>query len=200
MCGGCAYVCMVGYRRVFQEGRQLLAGFCLPNTQCQTNTLSSYTNLSSPPPPKKQPYRDGPAWAGLSEAQKRVVELELRDFVLGGVSLEGEAKERYNKIQQDLAQLSTKFSNNVLDATKVSAGVCVWGGNNLGCFLGTEAGKGRCRGGRRICVRLCLRIEEGSCLGLGGAEAVSIPQYTVLTESPSPLPPTPPTGIQETDH
>jgi Zn-dependent oligopeptidase len=48
-----------------------------------------------------------------------VVELELRDFVLGGVSLEGEAKERYNKIQQELAQLSTKFSNNVLDATKV---------------------------------------------------------------------------------
>jgi Zn-dependent oligopeptidase len=63
--------------------------------------------------------RDGPSWSKLSEAQKRVVELELRDFVLGGVSLEGEAKERYNAIQQDLAQLSTKFSNNVLDATKV---------------------------------------------------------------------------------
>jgi hypothetical protein len=39
--------------------------------------------------------------------------------VLGGVALEGEAKERYNAIQQQLAQLSTKFSNNVLDATKV---------------------------------------------------------------------------------
>jgi Zn-dependent oligopeptidase len=52
------------------------------------------------------------------------VELELRDFVLGGVSLEGDAKERYNKIQQELAQLSTKFSNNVLDATKVC--VCVY--------------------------------------------------------------------------
>jgi oligopeptidase A len=35
------------------------------------------------------------------------------------VALEGEAKERYNAIQQQLAQLSTKFSNNVLDATKV---------------------------------------------------------------------------------
>ena len=45
--------------------------------------------------------------------------MELRDFVLGGVSLEGEAKDRYNAIQQELAQLSTKFSNNVLDATKV---------------------------------------------------------------------------------
>ena len=27
-------------------------------------------------------------WSGLSEAQKRVVEGELRDFVLGGVALE----------------------------------------------------------------------------------------------------------------
>lgn len=42
-----------------------------------------------------------------------MVENEIRDFVLGGVALEGEAKERYNQIQQQLAQLSTKFSNNV---------------------------------------------------------------------------------------
>jgi hypothetical protein len=63
--------------------------------------------------------REGPAWETLSEAQRRVVDIELRDFVLGGVALEGEAKERYNAIQQQLAQLSTKFSNNVLDATKV---------------------------------------------------------------------------------
>ena len=33
--------------------------------------------------------------------------------MLGGVALEGEAKERFNAIQQELAQLSTKFSNNV---------------------------------------------------------------------------------------
>ncbi len=32
---------------------------------------------------------------------------------------QGEAKERFNEIQQELSQLSTKFSNNVLDATKV---------------------------------------------------------------------------------
>lgn len=62
--------------------------------------------------------KEGPAWETLTEAQKRVVDIELRDFVLGGVALEGEAQERYNAIQQQLAQLSTKFSNNVLDATK----------------------------------------------------------------------------------
>ena len=32
--------------------------------------------------------------------------------------LQGEAKERFNAIQQELSQLSTKYSNNVLDATK----------------------------------------------------------------------------------
>jgi Neurolysin/Thimet oligopeptidase, N-terminal domain len=67
--------------------------------------------------------RAGPAWDKLSEAQRRVVEIELRDFVLGGVALEGAARERYNAIQQELAQISTKFSNNVLDATKASTGL-----------------------------------------------------------------------------
>ncbi|GIL75386.1 hypothetical protein Vretimale_7960 [Volvox reticuliferus] len=62
--------------------------------------------------------REGPEWASLTSAQKRIVDNELRDFVLGGVALEGEAKERFNAIQQELTQLATKFSNNVLDATK----------------------------------------------------------------------------------
>lgn len=148
-----------------------------------------------------QALRDGPEWAALSEARKRVVENELRDFVLGGVALEvcvpssffpgtssvthrndwctllqswltpfrcsaqlctpraccflvgigsilapssrhssnygscrlmsvegvsagwcrgvqGQAKERFNEIKQELSQISTQFSNNLLDATK----------------------------------------------------------------------------------
>lgn len=31
---------------------------------------------------------------------------------------QGEAKERFNEIQQERSQLATKFSNNLLDATK----------------------------------------------------------------------------------
>ncbi len=57
--------------------------------------------------------RDSPAWPSLTPGQQRTVTNELRDFVLGGVALEGEAKARYNDIQQQLAKLSTKFSNNV---------------------------------------------------------------------------------------
>ncbi len=32
--------------------------------------------------------------------------------------LQGEAKERFNEIQQERSQLATQFSNNLLDATK----------------------------------------------------------------------------------
>ena len=62
--------------------------------------------------------KEGDLWAGLTQAQKRIVDGELRDFVLGGVALEGKDKERFNEIQQELSKLSTDFSNNLLDATK----------------------------------------------------------------------------------
>jgi oligopeptidase A len=55
----------------------------------------------------------------FEESQKRrAVENSLRGMKLGGVGLDGEAKERFNEIKQRLAQLSTTFSNNVLDETK----------------------------------------------------------------------------------
>lgn len=68
--------------------------------------------------------RDGPTWATLSEAQRRVVEGEIRDATLSGVALKGEAKERFNAIQQELSKLATDFSNNVLDSTKAFQRVC----------------------------------------------------------------------------
>eukprot|EP00640_Fibrocapsa_japonica_P000962 CAMPEP_0113943386 /NCGR_PEP_ID=MMETSP1339-20121228/23221_1 /TAXON_ID=94617 /ORGANISM="Fibrocapsa japonica" /LENGTH=820 /DNA_ID=CAMNT_0000948241 /DNA_START=97 /DNA_END=2559 /DNA_ORIENTATION=+ /assembly_acc=CAM_ASM_000762 len=54
----------------------------------------------------------------LDEAQQRIVEASLRSMTLSGVGLEGEEKERFNEIMVKNAELSTKFSNNVLDATK----------------------------------------------------------------------------------
>lgn len=57
-------------------------------------------------------------WDNLEPAQQRIVESAIRDAELAGVGLEGETKERFNQIQEKLAELSTKFSNNVLDATK----------------------------------------------------------------------------------
>ncbi|HEY9630257.1 MAG TPA: M3 family metallopeptidase [Coleofasciculaceae cyanobacterium] len=57
-------------------------------------------------------------WQNLTEAQQRIVESALRDAELSGVGLEGEIKEHFNAIQLELAELSTRFSNHVLDATK----------------------------------------------------------------------------------
>jgi oligopeptidase A len=57
-------------------------------------------------------------WSSLEPAQQRIVEAAIRNAELSGVGLEGEKRERFNEIQMELAELSTKFSNHVLDATK----------------------------------------------------------------------------------
>ncbi|MBF2078362.1 MAG: M3 family metallopeptidase [Synechococcales cyanobacterium T60_A2020_003] len=62
--------------------------------------------------------REGEQWHQLDEAQHRIVETALRDAEFSGVGLEGAEKERFNEIQLELAELSTQFSNHVLDATK----------------------------------------------------------------------------------
>ncbi|GCE60580.1 M3 family metallopeptidase [Microcystis aeruginosa] len=62
--------------------------------------------------------RQGESWGQLDEAQQRIVEASLRDAQLAGVGLVGEKKDRFNAIQLELAEITTKFSNNLLDATK----------------------------------------------------------------------------------
>ena len=62
-----------------------------------------------------------PAFAVLSAAQQRVVENELRDFRLGGAELSTADKARFKVVQEELATLSAKFDDNVLDATNAWA-------------------------------------------------------------------------------
>ncbi|MGB1952376.1 MAG: M3 family metallopeptidase, partial [Marinobacter sp.] len=54
----------------------------------------------------------------LSEAQRKSVENTLRDFHLGGVDLPAEQKKQYAELSRELAELSNRFSDNVLDATQ----------------------------------------------------------------------------------
>ena len=56
-------------------------------------------------------------YAGLPPARKRIVENALRDFRLGGAELPEDKKARFAQIQERQAELSTRFSENVLDAT-----------------------------------------------------------------------------------
>jgi oligopeptidase A len=58
------------------------------------------------------------AFAGLAPARRKIIENALRDFRLGGAELPPEKKARYAAIQEELAKTSSRFSENVLDATK----------------------------------------------------------------------------------
>ncbi|BAT99416.1 hypothetical protein VIGAN_10085200 [Vigna angularis var. angularis] len=62
--------------------------------------------------------RESPDWQTLSDARKRIVESQIKEAVLNGVSLEDDKRESFNKIEQELEKLSQKFGENVLDATK----------------------------------------------------------------------------------
>lgn len=80
--------------------------------------FSNKLNQSQPLYQAFKKLHNSDSWQNLDSGQKRIVEAAIRDAELSGVALEGEQRERFNTIQLKLAELSTKFSNNVLDATK----------------------------------------------------------------------------------
>ncbi len=61
--------------------------------------------------------RASAAFEGLSAARKRHVENELRDFRLAGAELPPPEKARLREVKEELAQLGSRFQDNVLDAT-----------------------------------------------------------------------------------
>ena len=56
-------------------------------------------------------------YAQLSPARRRIIDNELRDFRLGGAELPAEQKQRFMAIRERLSALSSRFSDNLLDAT-----------------------------------------------------------------------------------
>jgi len=59
--------------------------------------------------------------AALDTAQRKAIANELRDFRLGGAELPEGPKERLKAVHEELAELSSKFDDNVLDATNAWA-------------------------------------------------------------------------------
>ena len=53
----------------------------------------------------------------INSEQKRVLELQIQDYILSGCELGEEKKEELKKIDLKLSQLSNKFSQNLLNAT-----------------------------------------------------------------------------------
>ncbi len=58
-----------------------------------------------------------PEFSRLSATQQRIIDNEIRDFRLSGAELPEQQKQRFAAIMEALAKLTTKFSENVLDAT-----------------------------------------------------------------------------------
>jgi len=61
------------------------------------------------------------AYDALTQAQKKIIDNELRDFVLGGADLAEDKKARFKAIQEELSTLSAKFEENLLDTTNAFA-------------------------------------------------------------------------------
>lgn len=60
---------------------------------------------------------DGDEFQRLDTAQRKVIENALRDFRLSGIELPQQQRDRYKEIMQQLSELASKYSDNVLDAT-----------------------------------------------------------------------------------
>ena len=87
---------------------------CLPK-------LSEYWTELGQNKPLFQAYdalAGSPEAAGFDVAQKTILEHALRDFRLSGIDLPAEQQKRYGEIQMRLSELTSKFSNQLLDATQ----------------------------------------------------------------------------------
>ena len=62
-------------------------------------------------------FRASEQFDGLSEAQRKFVDNELRDFKLGGADLPAQRKAEFKENAQQLARLSSRFNDNLLDET-----------------------------------------------------------------------------------
>jgi oligopeptidase A len=60
---------------------------------------------------------EAPGFASLDPARRRLIGNTLRDFRLSGAELPADRKARFKAIEEELSQLSSRFEDNVLDAT-----------------------------------------------------------------------------------
>ena len=66
---------------------------------------------------KYKALRAGDEYGRLDAERARVIDNELRDFRLSGAELRSPGRERFAAIQEELAAIQQRFSENVLDAT-----------------------------------------------------------------------------------
>ena len=86
---------------------------CLPKLSEYSTEMGQHAGLYA----AFRAIREGEEYPRLSEAQQKIIDNALRDFHLSGVDLPEDRKQRYREIQQELSRLTTRFEENVLDAT-----------------------------------------------------------------------------------
>ena len=106
---------MVGHLNAVMDTPELRAAFNanLPKVTEFWTALSQNLQLFN----KYKALANSAEFNTLNTAKQRIVNNALRDFRLGGAELSEEKKPRFAEIQEQQAALSTKFSENVLDAT-----------------------------------------------------------------------------------
>lgn len=92
-------------RKVYNE--------CLPKLSEYSTEISHNQKLYK----AIQSIADSAEFEELDIAHQKVIENELRDFELSGVALPPEQKKRFATLVKELSQLTTKFEENLLDAT-----------------------------------------------------------------------------------
>lgn len=65
---------------------------------------------------KYRALKESAEFSNYSAARKKIIENAIRDFKLSGAELNADKKQRFAEIQEQLAALSTKYSENVLDS------------------------------------------------------------------------------------
>ena len=87
---------------------------CLPK-------LSEYATEMGQHAPLFQAFRsiaESAEYDRLDSAQKKVIDNTLRDFRLSGIDLPPDKQQRYKDIMQELSRLTSRFGENLLDATQ----------------------------------------------------------------------------------
>jgi oligopeptidase A len=92
-------------RKVYNE--------CLPLLSAYSTELGQHAGLYR----AWRQIAEGDEYRRLDTAQRKVVDNALRDFRLSGIELSRQQRDRFKAIQQQLSELTSQYSDNVLDAT-----------------------------------------------------------------------------------
>jgi len=86
---------------------------CLPKLSAYSTEMGQHKGLFK----AYEAIANSEAYAQLDTAQQKIIQNSLRSFRLSGIGLDGVKQARYKEISLELSQLSSKYEENLLDAT-----------------------------------------------------------------------------------